>query len=61
MKNPKERTQLFEEISGSKEFKEEYEKLKAEMLQTEQETQHSYHRKKGTYIHFVKHIYVSFT
>lgn len=47
MKNPKERTQLFEEISGSKEFKEEYEKLKAEMLQTEQETQHSYHRKKG--------------
>nr|XP_039266859.1 structural maintenance of chromosomes protein 1A-like isoform X1 [Styela clava] len=47
MKNPKERTQLFEEISGSSEFKEEYERAKAEMVASEQETQYSYHRKKG--------------
>ncbi|XP_078487137.1 structural maintenance of chromosomes protein 1A [Ciona intestinalis] len=47
MKNPKERTQLFEEISGSGEFKEEYEKAKSEMSKAEQETQYSFHRKKG--------------
>jgi len=47
MKNPKERTQLFEEISGSGEFKEEYDKAKTEMTKAEQETQYSYHRKKG--------------
>jgi len=47
MKNPKERTQLFEEISGSNQFKENYEKTKSEMTEAEQETQFSYHRKKG--------------
>uniref|UniRef100_H2YW17 SMC hinge domain-containing protein n=1 Tax=Ciona savignyi TaxID=51511 RepID=H2YW17_CIOSA len=47
MKNPKERTQLFEEISGSGEFKEDYEKAKSEMTKAEQETQYSFHRKKG--------------
>lgn len=47
MKNPKERTALFEKISGSEEFKEEYEKLKTDMMQAEQETQSSYHHRKG--------------
>ena len=47
MKNPKERTQLFEEISGSNQFKEKYEQSKSEMTEAEQETQFSYHRKKG--------------
>ncbi|XP_076824452.1 structural maintenance of chromosomes protein 1A-like isoform X1 [Clavelina lepadiformis] len=47
MKNPKERTHLFEEISGSAEFKEDYDKAKIEMSKSEQETQYSYHRKKG--------------
>ena len=47
MKNPKERTSLFEEISGSNEFKEDYDKAKTEMTKAEQETQYSYHRKKG--------------
>lgn len=49
MKNPKERTSLFEEISGSNEFKEEYDKAKVEMSKAEQETQYSYHRKKGAF------------
>ncbi|KAK2718729.1 structural maintenance of chromosomes protein 1A-like [Artemia franciscana] len=47
MKSPKERTALFEEISGSGALKEEYEKLKAEMLKAEEETQHTYQKKKG--------------
>ena len=48
MKNVKERTQLFEQISGSNVYKEDYESMKNEMTKAEQETQFSYHRKKGT-------------
>ena len=47
MKNPKERTALFEEISGSGALKDEYEKCKAEMLTAEEETQHTYQKKKA--------------
>lgn len=47
MKNPKERTALFEEISNSGALKAEYERLKAEMLRAEEETQCSYQKKKG--------------
>ncbi|KAJ8675161.1 hypothetical protein QAD02_010947 [Eretmocerus hayati] len=47
MKNPKERTALFEEISNSGALKSEYERLKAEMLRAEEETQFSYQKKKG--------------
>ncbi|NP_001152812.1 structural maintenance of chromosomes 1A isoform X1 [Nasonia vitripennis] len=47
MKNPKERTALFEEISNSGALKAEYERLKAEMLRAEEETQFSYQKKKG--------------
>merc|ERR1719210_3045393 len=47
MKNPKERTALFEEISGSGALSEEYEKNKAEMISAEEETQHTYQKKKA--------------
>lgn len=47
MKSPKERTSLFEEISHSIEHKEEYEKLKAEMMKAEEDTQFTYQKKKG--------------
>ncbi|RXG70007.1 Structural maintenance of chromosomes protein 1A [Armadillidium vulgare] len=47
MKNPKERTLLFEEISGSGALKEEYERLKQEMLKAEEDTQFTYQKKKG--------------
>ncbi|XP_022082517.1 structural maintenance of chromosomes protein 1A-like [Acanthaster planci] len=47
MKNPKERTALFEEISRSGELKNEYDKRKAEMLKAEEDTQFNYHKKKG--------------
>ncbi|KAG5343958.1 SMC1A protein, partial [Acromyrmex heyeri] len=47
MKNPKERTALFEEISNSGSLKTEYERLKTEMLKAEEETQFSYQKKKG--------------
>jgi len=47
MKNPKERTSLFEEISGSGALAEEYDKNKTEMLQAEEETQHTYQKKKA--------------
>ncbi|XP_071531628.1 structural maintenance of chromosomes protein 1A [Panulirus ornatus] len=47
MKNPKERTALFEEISGSGALKEEYDRLKAEMLKAEEDTQFTYQKKKG--------------
>merc|ERR1719443_1850006 len=47
MKNPKERTALFEEISGSGVLKDDYEKFKAEMLAAEEETQHTYQKKKA--------------
>lgn len=47
MKNPKERTALFEEISNSGAMKAEYERLRGEMLRAEEETQFSYQKKKG--------------
>ncbi|KAK7102755.1 structural maintenance of chromosomes protein 1A-like [Littorina saxatilis] len=47
MKNAKERTAMFEEISRSGELKEEYEQAKAEMLRAEEDTQFNYHKKKG--------------
>ena len=47
MKNPKERTALFEEISGSGALKEEYDRYKTEMLAAEEETQHTYQKKKA--------------
>ncbi|XP_014671758.1 PREDICTED: structural maintenance of chromosomes protein 1A-like [Priapulus caudatus] len=47
MKNPKERTQLFEQISRSGELSQEYERLKAEMGKAEEDTQFNYHKKKG--------------
>ena len=47
MKNPKERTALFEEISGSGALKEEYDRLKAEMLKAEEDTQFTLQKKKG--------------
>lgn len=47
MKNPKERTYLFEEISGSGALKDEYDRLRTQMLQAEEETQCTYMKKKG--------------
>lgn len=47
MKNAKERTQLFEEISGSGLMKDEYNTLKQEMMSAEEETQFTYQKKKG--------------
>lgn len=47
LKNPKERTQLFEEISGSGALREEYDRLKAEMLKAEEDTQFTLQKKKG--------------
>lgn len=47
MKNAKERTALFEEISGSGLLKDEYNKLKLEMSIAEEETQLTYQKKKG--------------
>merc|ERR1739848_166257 len=46
MKNPKERTALFEEISGSGSKKMEYERLHEEMKQAEENTQFTYQKKK---------------
>ena len=46
MKNPKERTALFEEISGSGALKKDYDRLKAEMIEAEEDTQMTYQRKK---------------
>merc|ERR1711881_349923 len=46
MKNPMERTALFEEISGSGALKREYEKLLEEMKHAEENTQMSYQKKK---------------
>lgn len=47
MKNPKERTVLFEEISGSGALKDEYDRLKTEMLKAEEDTNYSYLKKRG--------------
>merc|ERR1719412_2729413 len=46
MKNPKERTALFEEISGSGALKKEYERLKQEVQEAEENTKHTYQKKK---------------
>lgn len=47
MKNAKERTAMFEEMSRSLELKEDYDKAKQEMHRAEEETQQNYHKKKG--------------
>ncbi|KAJ8722343.1 hypothetical protein PYW08_004745 [Mythimna loreyi] len=47
MKNPKERTALFEEISGSGVLKEQYEHCRAEVNRADEEAQFSYQKKKG--------------
>ncbi|ELT90865.1 hypothetical protein CAPTEDRAFT_228943 [Capitella teleta] len=47
MKNAKERTAMFEEMSRSGELKEEYDRAKAEMLKAEEDTQFNYHKKRG--------------
>merc|ERR1712152_48905 len=46
MKNPKERTALFEEISGSGAKKREYDRSQEEMKHAEENTQMSYQKKK---------------
>uniref|UniRef100_A0A8R1DV70 Structural maintenance of chromosomes protein 1 n=1 Tax=Caenorhabditis japonica TaxID=281687 RepID=A0A8R1DV70_CAEJA len=47
MKNPKERTQLFEELSRSLEFQTEYERLKLDMMKAEDDTQHNMNKRRG--------------
>ena len=47
MKTPKERTDLFEQISRSDELKEDYEQLKEEMIKAQEDTNFSYHKRKG--------------
>ena len=47
MKNPKQRTALFEEISGSSDLKDDYDRLKAELLKAEEDTQFTLQKKKG--------------
>ncbi|NXM03195.1 SMC1B protein, partial [Tyrannus savana] len=47
MKKPKERTQLFEQISNSWELAEEYEQKKKKMQQAEEDAQFNYNRKKS--------------
>lgn len=47
IKNAKEITQVFEEISRSSELKEEYDRLKAEMEKAEQDTQANFQKKRG--------------
>ncbi|KAJ8940823.1 hypothetical protein NQ314_010581, partial [Rhamnusium bicolor] len=47
MKNPKEMTTLFEEISGSGALKEEYMRLQQEMQKAQEEINFAYQKKKG--------------
>ncbi|NXU89573.1 SMC1B protein, partial [Xiphorhynchus elegans] len=47
MKKPKERTQLFEQISNSWELAEEYEQKKKKMQQAEEDAQFNYNKKKS--------------
>lgn len=47
IKNAKEITQVFEEISRSIELKDEYEKLKSEMEKAEVDTQANFQKKRG--------------
>lgn len=46
MKKPKERTQLFEQISNSWEYAEDYEQKKKKMQQAEEDAQFNYNKKK---------------
>jgi len=46
MQNPKELTQLFEELSRSSEFQAEYERLKKEMLDAENNAQVNLNKKR---------------
>ncbi|XP_068046549.1 structural maintenance of chromosomes protein 1B isoform X2 [Anomalospiza imberbis] len=47
MKKPKDRTQLFEQISNSWEYAEDYEQKKKKMQQAEQDAQFNYNKKKS--------------
>ncbi|RLV93472.1 hypothetical protein DV515_00013456 [Chloebia gouldiae] len=47
MKKPKDRTQLFEQISNSWEYAEDYEKKKKKVEQAEQDAQFNYNKKKS--------------
>ncbi|NXE68839.1 SMC1B protein, partial [Calcarius ornatus] len=47
MKKPKERTQLFEQISNSWEYAEDYEQKKKKMQQADQDAQFNYNKKKS--------------
>ncbi|NXI42650.1 SMC1B protein, partial [Galbula dea] len=47
LKKPKERTQLFERVSNSWEYAEEYEQKKKKMQQAEENTQFNYNKKKS--------------
>ncbi|NWX13848.1 SMC1B protein, partial [Aegotheles bennettii] len=47
MKKPKERTQLFERISNSGKYAEDYEQKKKKMQQAEEDTQFNYNKKKS--------------
>jgi structural maintenance of chromosome 1 len=47
MKNPKERTALFEEISGSGALKKDYKRLKQEVQEAEENTKETYEKKKA--------------
>uniref|UniRef100_A0A8C5U6T6 Structural maintenance of chromosomes protein n=1 Tax=Malurus cyaneus samueli TaxID=2593467 RepID=A0A8C5U6T6_9PASS len=47
MKKPKERTQLFEQISNSWEYAEDYERKKKKMQQAEQDAKFNYNKKKS--------------
>ncbi|KAM8819979.1 structural maintenance of chromosomes protein 1B [Eudromia elegans] len=47
MKKPKERTQLFERISNSWEYAEDYERKKKKMQQAEEDAQFNYNKKKN--------------
>lgn len=47
VKKPKERTQLFEQISNSSELAEEYEQKKKKMLQAEEDAQFCYNKRKN--------------
>lgn len=47
MKKPKERTQLFEQISNSWEYAEDYEQKKKKMQKAEEDAQFNYNKKKS--------------
>uniref|UniRef100_UPI00398EEC5B structural maintenance of chromosomes protein 1B-like n=1 Tax=Pristiophorus japonicus TaxID=55135 RepID=UPI00398EEC5B len=47
MKKPKERTQLFEQVSNSGELSNEYDKRKKEMMNAEEEARFNYNKKKN--------------